>query len=89
MNKTKKINGVIRVGLGQSPSGKFLQDSLYYNLSAKLSKDEQIKTLNEALKYHLETNKRMFYSHTKRKYIEINEAWIQSRIIELNKIETA
>ena len=39
MNKTKKLNGVIRVGLGQSPSGKFLQDSLYYNLSAKLSKD--------------------------------------------------
>lgn len=55
-------NIVIRVGEGQSESGKVLDwDTHWYNLNNK----------KEAIQYALDTNRKIYISKNKQKYIEI------------------
>lgn len=53
----------IRVGEGQSPSGKILdRDTKWF----------QAEFVYDAIKYHLETGKKMYISKNNKKYIEFN-----------------
>lgn len=54
---------VIRVGEGRSPSGKILD---------KETKWFQLESVYEAIKYHLDTGKKMYISKNNSKYTEFN-----------------
>ena len=87
MAKSVKLNGTIKVGLGSSKTGKILDrdTSCVHFYSTHEDNAEQIRKLNVALQWHNETNKRMFYSHNGKAYVEINANWIANKIQELNK----
>jgi len=83
-----KLNGTIKVGLGQSPYGNILDRDTWYVHFYSSHEDEkaQIKKLKTALGWHNENKKPMFYSHNCKAYQEINEAWILDRIKILQSI---
>jgi len=85
MARTIKLNGTIKVGLGQSPSGKILdRDTQCVHFYTKHEDaKEQVRKLRVALQWHRETGKKMFYSHNSRGYQKITEDWIINRIREL------
>ena len=86
MARTIKLNGTIKVGLGQSPSGKVLGDTQYMHLYASHEDaKEQVRKLRVALQWHRETGKKMFYSHNSRGYEEITEDWLINRIQALEE----
>ena len=87
MRRSVKLNGTIKVGLGQSPSGKVLDGNTRYLhfYTSHDSKQEQIDKLKTALQWHKETGKRMFYSY--RSYREIKEDWIINRIKMLQEVQ--
>ena len=87
MAKSVKLNGTIKVGLGSSPSGKILDRNTrcVHFYSTHEDNAEQVRKLNVALQWHNETNKRMFYSHNSKAFVEIDVLWIKNRIQELNK----
>lgn len=87
MARTIKLNGTIKVGLGQSPSGKILDRNtqyVHFYMSHEDAK-EQVRKLRVALQWHRETGKEMFYSHNSRGYMEITKEWIYNRIRELEE----
>ena len=87
MARTNKLNGTIKVGLGQSPSGKVLDwntQYVHFYMSHEDAK-EQVRKLRVALQWHRETGKEMFYSHNSRGYQKITEDWIINRINELEE----
>jgi hypothetical protein len=86
MARTIKLNGTIKVGLGQSPSGKILEDAQFVHFYA-MHEDakEQVRKLRVALQWHRETGKEMFYSHNSRGYQKITEDWIINRINALEE----
>ena len=83
--RTIKLNGTIKVGLGQSKSGKVLDaNTQYMHLYASHeSIQEHIRKLQTVLQWHRETGKEMFYSHNSRGYQNITGDWIINRIREL------
>ncbi len=84
MARTIKLNGTIKVGLGQSPSGKILESAQFVHFYTKHEDaKEQVRKLRVALQWHRETGKKMFYSRNYRAYEEITEDWITNRIREL------
>ena len=88
MRRSIKLNGTIKVGLGQSPSGKVLDGSTRYThfYTSHENEQEQIDKLKTALQWHKETGKKMFYSHNYRAYREITEDWINNRIEMLQEV---
>ena len=85
MARTIKLNGTIKVGLGQSPSGKILDrgTQFVHFYAAHESEEAQAKKLSHALQWHKENWNRMFYSHNSRAYQEITKEWIEERIEKL------
>lgn len=83
--RTIKLNGTIKVGLGQSKSGKVLDaNTQYIHLYASHENaQEQVRKLQTVLQWHRETGKEMFYSHNSRGYQKITGDWIVNRIREL------
>ena len=86
MTKIKKLNGTIKVGLGQSPSGKKLGETSWYNFYLSQKAIDQASALKRALKDSERTNRKMFYSHNGKKYIEININWIYQKIVNLQDL---
>lgn len=85
MGKSVKLNGTIKVGLGQSKSGKILDRDtkcVHFYTSYEDEK-EQIRKLLVARNLHDESGKPMFYSHNSKAYQEITRDWINNRIKEL------
>lgn len=82
MTKIIKLNGTIKVGLGQSKSGKVLDASTQYMHLYASHEDvqEQVRKLQTVLQWHRETGKPMFYSHNSRGYQKITGDWISNRI---------
>ena len=82
MTRINKLNGTIKVGLGQSKSGKVLDaNTQYMHLYASHeSIQEQVRKLQTVLQWHRETGKEMFYSHNSRGYQKITGDWIINRI---------
>ena len=86
MARTIKLNGTIKVGLGQSPSGKILEGAQFVHFYMKHEDEkEQARKLRVALQWHRETGKKMFYSHNSRGYQKITEDWIINRIQALEE----
>ena len=86
MARTIKLNGTIKVGLGQSPSGKILEGAQFVHFYMKHEDaKEQVRKLRVALQWHRETGKKMFYSHNSRGYQKITEDWIINRIQALEE----
>lgn len=85
MARTIKLNGTIKVGLGQSKSGKVLDANTQYMHLYASHEDvqEQVRKLQTVLQWHRETGKEMFYSHNSRGYQNITGDWIINRIREL------
>ena len=85
MARIIKLNGTIKVGLGQSKSGKVLDVSTQYMHLYASHEDvqEQVRKLQTVLQWHWETGKEMFYSHNSRGYQNITGDWIIDRIREL------
>ena len=85
MARTIKLNGTIKVGLGQSRSGKVLDANTQYMHLYAPHEDaqEQVRKLQTVLQWYRETKKDMFYSHNSRGYQAITEHWIINRINEL------
>lgn len=87
MARTIKLNGTIKVGLGQSPSGKVLDANTqcvhFYTMHEDAK--EQVRKLRVALQWHRETGKKMFYSRNYRAYEEITEDWLINRIQALEE----
>ena len=83
-----KLNGTIKVGLGQSPYGKILDRNtqcVHFYCSHE-NEEKQIDKLKTALGWHKENGKPMFYSHNCKAYQEIDETWILDRIKALQTI---
>ena len=87
MARTIKLNGTIKVGLGQSKSGKVLDANTQYMHLYASHEDvqEQVRKLQTVLQWHRETGKEMFYSHNSRGYQNITGDWIINRINELEE----
>ena len=85
MARINKLNGTIKVGLGQSKSGKVLDANTQYMHLYASHEDvqEQVRKLQTVLQWHRETGKEMFYSHNSRGYQNITGDWIINRIREL------
>jgi len=85
MARTIKLNGTIKVGLGQSKSGKVLDGNTQYMHLYASHEDvqEQVRKLQTVLQWYRETGKEMFYSHNSRGYQKITGDWIINRIREL------
>lgn len=78
--KQKKLNGTIKVGLGQSPSGKILDDGTHwYHFYSSDTAIGQIKKMSHALRDASERKKKTFYSHNDRKYVEVSREWLEAR----------
>ena len=86
MAKIKKLNGTIKVGLGQSPKGKILGETSWYHFYPTQKALDQASTLKRALEDSERTNRKMFYSHNGKKYIEINTKWIYQKIVDLQDL---
>jgi hypothetical protein len=82
-----KLNGTIKVGLGQSPSGKVLDANTQYMhlYSSHEGAQEQVRKLQTVLQWYRETGKEMFYSHNSRGYQKITGDWVVKRIKELQE----
>ena len=84
MAKKKKLNGTIKVGLGQSPSGKILDYGThwyyFYSSDAAIG---QIKKVSHALRDASERKRKTFYSHNNRKYVEVSKEWLEARCNDL------
>ena len=87
MARTIKLNGTIKVGLGQSKSGKVLDANTQYMHLYASHEDaqEQVRKLQTVLQWYRETGKEMFYSHNSRGYQKITEDWIINRIQALEE----
>ena len=85
MAKKKLLNGTIKVGLGQSKSGKVLdKDTHYYGFSSRSDNEiTQENKLVTILSEYNETKKPLFYSHNGRAYVEVNALWIANKIQEI------
>ena len=85
MARINKLNGSIKVGLGQSKSGKVLEANTQYMHLYASHEDvqEQVRKLQTVLQWYRETDKEMFYSHNSRGYQKITGDWIINRIREL------
>ena len=85
--RTIKLNGTIKVGLGQSKSGKVLDANTQYMHLYASHEDaqEQVRKLQTVLQWYRETGKEMFYSHNSRGYQKITGEWIVKRIKELQE----
>lgn len=85
--RTIKLNGTIKVGLGQSKSGKVLDANTQYMHLYASHEDaqEQVRKLQTVLQWYRETGKEMFYSHNSRDYQKITGEWIVKRIKELQE----
>ena len=85
MAKKKLLNGVIKIGLGQSKSGKILdRNTHYYHFYSKIDNEiTQEKKLVELLTEHNETKKRMFYSQNDKAYVEVTALWVANKIQEI------
>ena len=85
MARTIKLNGTIKVGLGQSKSGKVLDANTQYMHLYASHEDvqEQVRKLQTVLQWYRETGKEMFYSHNSRGYQKITGDWIINRIRKL------
>lgn len=83
MSKSSLLNGKIRVGLGQTKSGKVLEASNYYGLYSKSQTySQQIEVLKNSLHDHLNSGKRVFFNNG-RNYREVNASWLQEHITTL------
>ena len=87
MARINKLNGTIKVGLGQSKSGKVLDANTQYMHLYASHEDvqEQVRKLQTVLQWYRETGKEMFYSHNSRGYQKITGDWIINRINELEE----
>ena len=85
MRKSVKLNGTIKVGLGQSKSGKILDrdTKCVHFYTSHEDEKEQIRKLMVARAWHNESGKPMFYSHNSRAYQKITIDWINNRIEKL------
>lgn len=85
--RTIKLNGTIKVGLGQSKSGKILDGNTQYMhfYNTHESVQEQVRKLQTVLLWHRDTGKEMFYSHNSRGYQKITGDWIANRIVALQE----
>lgn len=84
MAKKKLLNGTIKVGLGQSKSGKILdRNTHYYHFYSSDDDITQERKLVEVLSEYNETKKPLFYSHNNRAYVEVNALWIANKIQEI------
>jgi hypothetical protein len=82
--KIKKLNGVIKVGLGQSPSGKILEyGTHWYHFYSSDAAIDQIKEMSHALHDASEGKRKTFYSHNNRKYVEVSREWLEARYNDL------
>lgn len=83
-----KLNGTIKVGLGQSPSGKILDRNTWcvHFYTSHEDEEAQIDKLRTALGWHRKNNKPMFYSHNSKAYQEIDATWILDRIKMLQSV---
>ena len=90
VKRTIKLNGTLKVGLGQSKSGEVLDGNTQYVHFYTSKEDEikQIKKLNTALRWHKANRKPMFYSHNGRAYQEVKAEWIVDRMCALQKAYT-
>ena len=85
MARPNKLNGTIKVGLGQSKSGKILdRNTKYVHFYSSNDENEQIRRLMLALQLHKESGKKIFYSHNNKAYQEITANWIGEKISELS-----
>jgi len=84
MAKIKKLNGTIKVGLGQSPSGKILDhDTHWYHFYSSDAAIDQMKKISHALHDATERKTKTFYSHYNRKYVEVSREWLEARCNDL------
>ena len=84
MAKKKKLNGTIKVGLGQSPSGKVLDyGTHWYHFCSSDAAIDQMKKINHVLHDVAERKKKTFYSHNNRKYVEVSGEWLEARYNDL------
>lgn len=87
MAKNKKLNGTIKVGLGQSPSGKVLgYDTHWYHFYSSETASDQLKKISRALRDATERKRKTFYSHNNRKYVEVSLEWLQLRCTDLTDL---
>ena len=86
MARSNKLNGTIKVGLGQSKSGKILDrdTKCVHFYTSHEDEKEQIRKLLVARGWHDESGKPMFYSHNSRAYQKITRDWIDKKISELS-----
>lgn len=75
----KSYSGTIRVGLGQSKSGKILdRNTHWYHLYKGFMSN--IGAILDALQYHDETGKPVFYSTGGRGYVEISHETLNKMV---------
>jgi hypothetical protein len=79
MGKGKSYNGTIRVGLGQTKSGKILdRNTHWYHLYKGFMSN--IGAISQALQDHDNTGKPVFYSDNGKGYVEIDYNELNSMI---------
>ena len=84
MAKIKKLNGTIKVGLGQSPSGKILDyGTHWYHFNSSDAAIGQMKKMSHVLHDATERKRKTFYSHNNRKYVEVSREWLEARCNDL------
>ena len=84
MAKKKKLNGTIKVGLGQSPSGKVLDyGTHWYHFNSSDAAIDQVKKISRVLHDATERKKKVFYSHNNRKYAKVSREWLEARCNDL------
>ena len=84
MAKKRKLNGTIKAGLGQTPSGKILDyGTHWYHFYSSEDTIDQIKKISRVLHDVAESKKKIFYSHNNRGYVEVSLKWLQSCYADL------
>lgn len=87
MAKKKKLNGTIKVGLGQSPSGKVLDyGTHWYHFCSSDAAIDQMKKMSRVLHDATERKRKTFYSHNNKKYVEVSLGWLQLRCTDLTDL---
>ena len=80
----KKLNGTIKVGLGQTPSGKILDyGTHWYHFNSSDAAIDQMKKMSRVLHDAIERKRKTFYSQNNRKYVEVSLKWLQLRYADL------